>query len=81
VRARGRSPHTNKREREGKQVNKYGAIWKELELEIEAESTYKAQQLALPLFQARAGRRKVKGYEITVMLMELDGVEYIHVAS
>jgi hypothetical protein len=72
---------TRIREQEGKQVNKYGAIWKELEIEIEAESTYKAQQLALPLFQARAGRRKVKSHEITVMLMELDGVEYIHVAS
>ena len=61
-------------------MNKYGAIWRELELEIEAETTYQAQQLALPLFQARAGRRKVKGYEITVMLTQLDGVEYIHVA-
>ena len=62
-------------------MNKYGAIWKELEVEVEAETTYKAQLLALPLFQARAGRRKVKGYEITVMLMQLNGVEYIHVAS
>ena len=62
-------------------MNKYGVIWRELELEVEADTTYKAQQLALPLFQAKAGRRKVKGYEITVMLMELNGVEYIHVAS
>ena len=62
-------------------MNKYGAIWRELELEIEAETTYQAQQLALPLFQAKAGRRKVKEYEITVMLTQLDGVEYIHVAS
>ena len=62
-------------------MNKYGAMWKDRELEIEAETTYKAQQLALPLFQARAGRRKVKSHEIRVMLMELDGVEYIHVAS
>lgn len=62
-------------------MNKYGALWRELEVEVEAESTYKAQQLALPLLQAKAGRRNVKGYEITVMLMELNGVEYVHVAS
>jgi hypothetical protein len=61
-------------------MNKYGAIWKELELEIEAETTYAAQQLALPLFQAKAGRRKVKGYEISVLLMQLKGVDYVHVA-
>jgi hypothetical protein len=62
-------------------MNKYGAIWRELGIEVMADSTYAAQQLALPLLQAMAGRRKVKGYEITVMLMELKGVEYIHVAS
>ena len=62
-------------------MNTYGAIWKELELVIEAETTYQAQQLALPLFQAQAGRRKVKGYEISVLLMKLKGEEYVHVAS
>jgi hypothetical protein len=62
-------------------MNKYGAIWRELGIEVMADSTYAAQQLALPLLQAMAGRRKVKSYEITVMLMELKGVEYIHVAS
>jgi hypothetical protein len=62
-------------------MNKYGAIWRELGVEVMAETTYAAQQLALPLLQAMAGRRKVKSYEITVMLMELKGVEYIHVAS
>ena len=62
-------------------MNTYGAIWKELELVIEAETTYQAQQLAVPLFQAQAGRRKVKGYEISVLLMKLKGEEYVHVAS
>jgi hypothetical protein len=62
-------------------MNKYGAIWRELGVEVEAETTYAAQQLAVPLLQAMAGRRKVKRYEITVMLMELKGVEYIHAAS
>jgi hypothetical protein len=62
-------------------MNTYGAIWKELELVIEAENTYQAQQIALPLFQAQAGRRKVKGYEINVLLMKLGGVDYVHVAT
>lgn len=62
-------------------MNTYGAIWKELELVIEADTTYQAQQLALPLFQAQAGRRKVKGYEISVLLMKLRGEDYIHIAS
>ena len=62
-------------------MNTYGAIWKDKELVIEADTTYQAQQLAVPLFQAQAGRRKVKGYEITVMLMKLNGVDYIHIAS
>jgi hypothetical protein len=62
-------------------MNKYGAIWRELGVEIEAETTYAAQGLALPLLQTMAGRRKVKRYEITVALLQLNGVDYVHVAS
>ena len=62
-------------------MNLYGAIWKELEAEIEADTTYQAQQLAVSKFQALAGRRKVKGYEITVALLKLSGAEYIHTAT
>lgn len=69
------------RERKRAKVNKYGAIWKELGVEVEADTTYAAQGLALPLLQAKAGRRKVKQYEITVALLQLKGVDYVHVAS
>jgi hypothetical protein len=62
-------------------VNKYGAIWQNKELEIEAETTYQAQKIAQAEFQKSAGRRTVKGYEITVALIELNGVPYVHVAS
>lgn len=62
-------------------MNKYGALWNGKELEIMADTTYQAQQLAVVEFQKIAGRRKVKGYEITVLLMQLNGVDYIHVAS
>ena len=62
-------------------MNLYGAIWKELKAEIEADSTYQAQQIALNKFQALAGKRKVKGYEITIALLKLNGVEYVHTAT
>lgn len=62
-------------------MNKYGAIWREKECEIMANTTYEAQKLAVIEFQKVAGRAKVKGHEITVMLMELDGKQYVHVAS
>jgi hypothetical protein len=62
-------------------MNKYGSIWNNLEAVIHADTTYQAQQLAQAQFQAKAGRRKVKGYEITVALLELDGKLYTHVAS
>ena len=62
-------------------MNKYGAIWEDKELEIEAETTYQAQQLATAEFQKVAGRRKVKGYQITVALLQLNGVDYVHTAS
>jgi hypothetical protein len=62
-------------------MNKYGAIWRELGVEVMAETTYAAQGLALPLLQDMAGRRKVKQYEITVMLIQLNGVDYVHIAS
>jgi hypothetical protein len=62
-------------------MNKYGALWNNLSVEVEAETTYAAQGLALPLLQAKAGRRKVKQYQITVALLQLNGVDYVHVAS
>jgi len=62
-------------------MNKYGALWQGLSVEVMADTTYQAQGLALPLLQAMAGRRKVKQYQITVALLQLKGVDYVHVAS
>lgn len=62
-------------------MNKYGAIWRELGvIEIHATSSYQAQQLATELFQLQAGRRKVNRINVSVMLLELDGVPVYHVA-
>lgn len=61
-------------------MNTYGAIWQDKETKVTASTTYEAQQLAQAEFQKVAGRRKVKGYEITVALLELNGQEYTHMA-
>ena len=65
----------------GELMNKYGAVWHNLEAVVEADTLYQAQQIAQAQFQAKAGRRKVKGYEISVLLLELDGKEYVHIPS
>ena len=62
-------------------MNKYGAIWRGKECVVMADTTYQAQQLAVMEFSKVAGRAKVKGYEITIGLLELGGVEYVHVAT
>lgn len=62
-------------------MNLYGAIWQDKELEIEADTTYQAQLIAVDKFQALAGRRKVKGYQISIALLKLNGAEYIHTAT
>ena len=61
-------------------MNNYGALWQGHELEIKASTTYEAQQLATIEFQKIAGRRKVKGYQISVMLLQLNGRDVVHVA-
>ena len=52
--------------------NKYECFWKSKRITVEADSSYQAQQKAQALFKAK------KGYEITVVLVELNGQEYIH---
>ena len=62
-------------------MNTYGALWQDKELTVQASTTYEAQQIAQVEFQKVAGRKKVKGYEITVLLMQIEGVDYVHFAS
>jgi hypothetical protein len=61
-------------------MNTYGAIWQGKELEIKANTTYEAQKLAVIEFQKVAGRKTVKGYEITVALLRLNDADYVHTA-
>ena len=62
-------------------MHTYGALWQGHELEIHASTTYEAQQKAVIEFQKVAGRRKVKGYQISVMLLQHNGRDVVHVAT
>ena len=44
--------------------NTYKCFWNGMEMDIYANSSYGAQQLATAEFQKVAGRKKVKGYDI-----------------
>ncbi len=59
-------------------MNGYKCFWNGKEIDIYADSMYGAQQLATPEFQKMAGRKKVKDYDITVVLCEVNGEQYIH---
>lgn len=53
-------------------MNTYNAYWKNQQVEVKAETTISAQELALPLFQANT-RKRVKRYDITVVLAAKGG--------
>jgi hypothetical protein len=61
-------------------MNGYVCFWNRQRVEVRAESSYEAQQKALPLFQKNT-RKKVKGYDVTVMLAEKDGKQVTHTPS
>jgi len=56
-------------------MNGYKAFYKGKALDIYADTTYQAQQLAAQQFKAN------KSYEVTVMLCEIDGKTYNHTAT
>lgn len=62
-------------------MNGYICLWKGLRVEVYAETTFAAQQAALSMLQAKAGRRKVKRYDVSVTLCEKDGEPVVHVAD
>ena len=53
-------------------MNKYECFWKTKRTTVEADTSYQAQQKAQAFFKVK------KGYEITVMLVELNGQQYTH---
>jgi hypothetical protein len=55
-------------------MNGYIAFYRGKKMEVHAETSYKAQQLAAAAFKAK------KSWEVTVMLAEKDGEQVTHVA-
>ena len=53
-------------------MNGYVAIYKGRRIEVHADSSYRAQQIAAAQFRAR------KSFEVTVMLAEKDGQPVTH---
>jgi hypothetical protein len=56
-------------------MNTYGAFWNGQEMTVEADTLYGAQLAAIPVFQAKT-RKKVKGGDVRVVLMALNGQTY-----
>ena len=53
-------------------MNTYNAFYKNKQTPVLADTTYDAQQLAATKLKAK------KTYDVTVMLVELDGEQYTH---
>ena len=59
-------------------MNGYKCFWKGKEVEVYAYTSYEAQKKAVVEFEKTAGRTKVHGYDISVLLCEKDKKEVIH---
>ena len=62
-------------------LNGYICFWKGQKVEVYADTTYNARNVAHNLFKEKAGRKKVNSYDITVMLAEKDGKQVTHIAD
>lgn len=56
-------------------MNGYIAFYKGKQIEVHAETSLKAQEIAAAQFKAK------KRYEVTVVLAEKDGVQVVHTPS
>ena len=56
-------------------MNKYECFWKAKRITVEADTSYQAQQKAQAILKAK------KGYEITVVLAELNGQVHVNEGS
>ncbi len=60
-------------------MNGYIGFWNGVRQEIMANTSYEAQKKLVPVFQVGT-RKKVKGYDISVSLVEKDGEQITHTA-
>lgn len=61
-------------------MNGYKCFWKHAKepIDVLASTSLEAQTKATELFQAKAKRKKVKSYEVSVYLCEKDSQEVVH---
>ena len=61
--------------------NGYLCFWQRFEIEVHAETSYQAQQIAMEKFQKQT-RKKVKQNEVAAVLCERpDGTQVVHTAD
>lgn len=58
-------------------MNKYLCIGFGKKVEVEAATSYEAQQKALPVFQGMFPRKKIKGWQFSVHLVQKEGGEVV----
>lgn len=58
-------------------MNGYVCIWNGQRTEVYADTLYKAKQKAIEEF-SKATRKKVRPYQVSVMLAEKDGETVVH---
>lgn len=56
-------------------MNKYKCFYDIEEIIVEADTSYNAQTAAYNVFQQKYPRRKIKAYQITPALIEVNGEE------
>ena len=61
-------------------MNGYVCFWQDKEVEIRAETLYRAQQEAVSVFQREAGRKQVRPGDVTVVLAEKGEQPVTHIA-
>jgi hypothetical protein len=61
-------------------MNIYACLWNGRTTEVVAKTTLEAQEKAWLHFQTIAGRKRIKGYDITVVLTYKDAQPVTHIA-
>lgn len=59
-------------------MNGYVCLWNKHRVEVVAKTSLEARDIAMPFFKRLAGRKKIKPYDITVVLCEQNGEQVTH---
>ena len=59
-------------------MNGYKCFWKGKECEVYADTSFNAREKAVEEFKKVAGRKKVKGCDVSTVLCQKDNKQVIH---